>query len=58
MARNSEVSEVNLQLKSDLKVCEKHLDNVTRQNKNIESELSKFKEVNLAAIKKLQEPFR
>lgn len=29
-----------------------------RVNKNIESELAKFKEVNLMAIKKLQEPMR
>lgn len=36
MARNAEVTEVNTQLKNDLKVCEKHWDNVTRLNKNIE----------------------
>lgn len=29
-----------------------------RINKSIESELAKFKEVNLMAIKKLQEPMR
>lgn len=42
----------------DLKVCERHLENVLRVNKNIEVELSKFKEVNKQAIKKLQEPMR
>jgi|JI61114C2RNA_FD_contig_71_1522219_length_1189_multi_2_in_0_out_0_1 hypothetical protein len=46
--------EVNLQLKNDLNVCEKHWENVVRINKNMEGELGKFKEVNLLAIKKLQ----
>lgn len=36
MARNGEVTEVNVQLKNDLKVCEKHWDNVARINKNLE----------------------
>lgn len=58
MAKNSEVTEVNTQLKSDLSVCEKHLENVMRLNKTIESELAKFKELNSQAIKKLQEPMR
>ena len=58
MAKNSEVTDVNVQLKNDLKVCEKHLENVVRLNKTIETELSKFRELNLMAIKKLQEPMR
>ena len=58
LAKNNEVTEVNTQLKNDLKVCEKHLENVLRLNKAIETELSKFKAINLMAIKKLQEPMR
>ena len=49
---------MNCQLKNDLKVCEKHLENVLRLNKSIEVEVSKFREVNMIAIKKLQEPMR
>ena len=46
---------MNCQLKNDLKVCEKHLENVLRLNKSIEVEVSKFREVNMIAIKKLSE---
>jgi len=49
---------VNGQLRNDLKVCEKHLENVLRVNKNIEVELAKYHDVNTVAIKKLQEPMR
>lgn len=58
MARNSEVTDVNAQLNGDLKVCERHLENVLRVNKTMEAELGKFKEVNMLAIKKLQEPMK
>ncbi len=58
MAKNNEVTDVNDQLKNDLKVCEKHLENVLRLNKTVEVELSKFKDLNLMAIKKLHEPMR
>jgi hypothetical protein len=58
LAKNSEVTEVNSQLKNDLKVCEKHLENVLKLNKTVEMELSKFKEMNMMTIKKLQETMR
>jgi hypothetical protein len=35
MAKNNEVTDVNTQLRNDLKVCERHLENVLRLNKNI-----------------------
>lgn len=52
------MTDVNAQLRNDLKVSEKHLENVLKLNKTIETELLKFKELNLMAIKKLQEPMR
>lgn len=58
LAKNNEVTDVNSQLKNDLKVCERHLENVIRLNKSIEAELNKWKEVNQIAIRKLQEPMK
>ena len=37
MAKNSEVTDVNTQLRNDLKVCERHLENVMRLNKGIDT---------------------
>lgn len=37
-------------------MCERHLDNVGRINKAVEIEIAHMKEVNLQAIKKLQQP--
>ena len=40
----------------DLKVCQRHLDNVSRVNKSLEAETEGLKDTNLKAISKLQEP--
>ncbi len=57
MAKNNEIVEINSQLKEDLKVCQRHLENVVRSNKIVENELGNLHQANLTAIKKLQEPF-
>lgn len=49
--------EVNEKLGNDLKVCQKHEENVVRINKNMEAEIQALKETSLKAISKLQEPF-
>lgn len=43
MSKNGEITDVNTQLNNDLKVCERHLENVLRMNKSIEVELAKLR---------------
>lgn len=57
IAKNNEIADVNQQLREDLKVCQRHLENVGRINKSIENEVQCLLETNLKAINKLQEPF-
>lgn len=57
LSKNNEIMEVNEKLGNDLKVCQKHQENVVRVNKNMEAEIQGLKETNLKAISKLQEPF-
>lgn len=45
-----------MQLKDDLKVCKKHLENVCRVNRQVENELVQIEEGSLMAIKKMQAP--
>lgn len=56
LAKNNEIVEVNTQLKDDLKVCVRHLENVSRINKCVETEILQMQQVNQTVIKKLQEP--
>jgi Mg2+ and Co2+ transporter CorA len=35
IAKNNEIVEVNSQLKDDLTVCQRHLDNLTRNNRTL-----------------------
>lgn len=37
LSKNEEITEVNQQLNEDLKVCQRHLDNVGRINKALDS---------------------
>ena len=39
LGRNGEIQEVNGQLKQDLKVCERHMENVLRANRYLEEEI-------------------
>lgn len=57
IAKNNEITEVNDQLRDDLTVCQRHLDNLTRVNKSLESEINSLHQTNLKAISKLREPF-
>ena len=47
---------MNGQLGEDLKVCERHLDNVVRTNKAMTGEINCYKDTTLKAIAKLKEP--
>lgn len=57
LSKNNEIMEVNEKLGEDLKVCQRHQENVQRINKNLDSEIQSLKETSLKAISKLQEPF-
>lgn len=57
LAKNSEIVEVNAQLKDDLAVCQRHLDNLARLNRSLEGEIGTLHQTNLKAISKLREPF-
>lgn len=57
LGRNEEIKEVNAQLVQDLKVCQRHMENVLRVNRNMEEEIVLFHQANLNAIAKLQQPF-
>lgn len=57
LSKNNEILEVNERLGGDLRVCQKHQENVSRINKNLEGEIEGIKETSLRAISKLQEPF-
>jgi len=48
---------MNERLSDDLKVCQKHQENVQKINKNLDIETQQLKETSLKAISKLQEPF-
>lgn len=48
---------MNEQLREDLKVCQRHLENVGRVNKALENEVQGLQETSIKAINKLQEPF-
>ena len=54
--RNLEIDEINAQLKRDLEVCQKHLENVSRVNSSVSAELQKFKKTNTFVIQKLKQP--
>jgi hypothetical protein len=56
LTKNNEIAEVNEKLVNDMKVCEKHQENVQKINKNLDVEIQKLKETSLKAISKLQEP--
>ena len=57
IAKNNEIVEINEQLREELKVCQRHLENVGRVNKSLENEVQSLHETNIKAISKLQEPF-
>lgn len=57
LSKNNEIADVNEKLNGDLKVCQKHEENVQKLNKNLDIETQHLKEVSLKAISKLQEPF-
>lgn len=57
ISKNNEILDMNEQLREDLKVCQRHLENVGRVNKGLESEVQGLHETNLKAISKLHEPF-
>lgn len=57
LAKNNEIAEVNEQLKDDLAVCQRHLDNLSRVNRSLEEEIGCFHQANLKTINKLREPF-
>ena len=57
LTKNNEIAEVNEKLSEDLKVCQKHQENVQKVNKNLDLETQHLKEISLKAIGKLQEPF-
>lgn len=57
ISKNNEITEVNEQLSDDLKVCERHLDNLARVNKSLETEIKTLHDTNIKAISKLREPF-
>lgn len=48
---------MNEQLREDLKVCQRHLENVGRVNKSLENEVQGLHETSLKAISKLNQPF-
>jgi hypothetical protein len=56
MGKNNEIIDVNNQLNDDLKVCQRHLDNVCRVNKTLEAEIQGLKDTTVRAISKLQIP--
>ena len=43
IGKNLETEQINYQLKKDLEVCQKHLENVQRNNRGVEDNLVKFK---------------
>ena len=57
LTKNNEIADVNEKLSEDLKVCQKHQENVQKINKNLDLEVQQLKENSLKAISKLQEPF-
>ena len=57
LTKNNEIAEVNQKLSTDLKVCQKHQENVSKLNRNLDNEIAHLKETSLKAISKLQEPF-
>ena len=57
ISKNNEILEINEQLSDDLKVCQRHLENVARVNKSIETEIQQLHDTNVKAITKLQDPF-
>lgn len=57
ISKNNEILDVNEQLREDLKVCQRHLENVGRVNKALENEVQGLHETSLKAISKLNEPF-
>lgn len=56
VTRNLEVEDINAQLKADLEVCKRHLENVSRTNYSVNDELQGYKKVNRIVIKKLEKP--
>ena len=54
LAKNNEITEVNAQLNHDLNVCQRHLDNLSRNNRTLEEEISALHATNLKAISKLR----
>ena len=57
LSKNNEISDVNEKLSNDLKVCQRHQENVQKINKNLDLEVAHLKEMSQKAINKLQEPF-
>ena len=45
-----------MQLKGDLDVCKRHLENVSRINANVLEDLQGYKQTNIVVIKKLKQP--
>ncbi len=56
ITRNSEIGEVNQQLGEDLKVCQRHQDNVQRINKQMQAELQAVSETTIKVISRLKSP--
>lgn len=51
---NEEVLSINLQLRKDLLVCQKHLENLTKNNNFFKNNLLSYNETNKIVIKKLE----
>ena len=56
ITKNLEVEDINAQLKMDLDVCKRHLENVYRANATVTEELELYKKTNMLVIKKLKKP--
>ena len=56
MGRNDEIKEVNGQLGQDLRVCQRHMENVLRVNRGMEEEIALLQQTSMKAIAKLQQP--